>query len=138
MSTWKRLAIEFFPKHNRGWNAFQRPQMTIYQVFFVLKGEAVEYIRSENDGELERIFKFVDWCFSQRKRAPDIWNAAATAFLEHLADDDERAEIIPRWVKPDIFKAMRTEFQKRRERDGVGKFQNLLEKYNSINDTDFV
>ena len=138
MSTWKRLAIELFPKHNRGWNAFQRSEMTIYQVFFVLRRDAEEYIRSENDEELGKIFKFAEWCFSHRKRSPDIWNAAATAFLEHLADEDVSAEIIPRWVKPEIFLAMRTEFQKRRERCEKGKFHELLEKYNSVNSIDIV
>ena len=72
---------------------------------------------------LKEIFKFTEWCFEQRNRNPDIWNAAATAFLEHLADNDERAEIIPSWVKPEIFLDMKSEFKKRRERDGEGKFR---------------
>jgi len=86
---------------------------------------------------MEKIFKFTEWCLSQRKRNGDIWNAAATAFLEHLADEDERAEIIPFWVKPEIFLEMKSEFKKRREYKGEGKFQILLEKYNKTNSTDF-
>ena len=111
--------------------------MSIYQVFFKLQKDGKVYIQTGNQEGLARIFKFVEWCFAQRNRNRDIWNAAATAFLEHLADDDESAAIIPLWVKPDIFLEMEDEFKKRRERDGEGKFQKLLEEYNRYNSTDF-
>lgn len=137
MSTWKRLAIQLFPEHNSGLYAFRRPDMTIYQVFFKLREDAVEYIRSDNRDALSRIFKFVEWCFIQGNRNGDIWNAAATAFLEHLADTDEEAAIIPYWVKPDIFLDMKDEFMERRERDGEGKSKKLLDEYNRVNSTDF-
>ena len=137
MSTWKRLAIQLFPERNVGLDAFRRPHMSIYQVFFKLKKDGEVYIQTGNQEGLARIFKFVEWCFAQRNRNWDIWNAAATAFLEHLADDDESAAIIPLWVKPDIFLEMENEFKKRRERDGEGKFQKLLEEYNRYNSTDF-
>jgi hypothetical protein len=137
MSTWKRIAVELFPEHSSGLDAFQKPHMGIYQIFFALKRDAQKYIQAENQEGLARVFKFTEWCFEQRKNSPDIWNAAATAFLEHLADDDEAAKIIPLWVKPNIFLDMESEFKKRRERDGVGKFQKLLEEYNQINSTNF-
>ena len=137
MSTWRRLAVELFPEHNVGWDAFRRPHMSIYQVFFKLRKDAKLYVQSGDREGLSRIFKFVDWCFAQRNRNSDIWNAAATAFLEHLADDDESAAIIPSWVKPDIFLAMRDEFKQRRERAGEGRFQKLVTEYNRVNSTDF-
>ena len=137
MSTWKRLAVKLFPEHNKGFDAFQKPHMTIYQVFFALRQDSEKYIQMKDNDGLARTFKFVEWCFAQRKRNPDIWNAAATAFLEHLADDDENAEIIPYWVKPEIFADMQSEFKKRRERDGQGKYQKLLDHYNRINLTNF-
>lgn len=137
MSTWKRLAIELFPEHNQGSFGFQRPHMSIYQVFFTLREDARLYIQTGDRDGLARIFKLVEWCFKQRNRNGDIWNAAATAFLEHLADDDESAAIIPAWVKPDIFLAMRGEFQKRRDRTGEGKYLELLAEYNRVNATDF-
>ena len=111
--------------------------MSIYQVFFILQEDARLYVKTGNHEGLARIFKLVEWCFEQRRRNGDIWNAAATAFLEHLADNDETAAIIPTWVKPDIFLDMRDEFKKRRDRKGDGKYQELVEEYNHINATDF-
>jgi hypothetical protein len=137
MSTWKKIVVQLFPEYTSGSDAFQKPHMTIYQVFFKFERDVDKFIESKDQQSLAKIFKFTEWCFSRRNRNRDIWNAAATAFLEHLADEDERAEIIPFWVKPEIFLAMKSEFKKRRERKGEGKFQILLEKYNQINATDF-
>ncbi len=137
MSTWKRLVIELFPERNVGWDAFRRPHMTIWQVFFKLRKDAEVYVKTDDRDGLERIFKLVNWCFSQRNRSRVLWDAAACAFLEHLADDDISAAIIPTWVKPDIFLEMEDEFRKRRERDGEGKFQMLLDEYNRQNSTSF-
>lgn len=137
MSTWRRIAITLFPEHNKGSFGFQRPNMTIYQVFFELQYTIDKFIQEKDEKSIERIFTLVNWCFSQRKRAPDIWNAAATAFLEHLADADNRAMIIPKWVKPSIFEDMFDEFKKRREWNGEGKFKELLDEYNRINNTNF-
>jgi hypothetical protein len=95
---------------------------------FILKGD--------EDG-LRRIFTLVNWCYSQRRRAPDLWEAAAAGFLEHLADKDDRAKIIPVWVSPGMFEYMRNEFEERRERAGDGKFRALLEAYNKHNHTNF-
>jgi len=136
VSTWKRIAVQLFPEHHSGFDSFQKPHMTIYQIFFQLRKDAEEYIRTGNQEGLRRIFTFVEWCFEQRNRNSNVWNAAATAFLEHLADDDQGAAVIPAWVKPDIFKEMQSEFMKRRERDGEGKFQLLLDDYNRVNFTD--
>jgi hypothetical protein len=135
MSTWKQMAVQSFPEHSTGFWAFKKRHMNIYQVFFALKEDAETYIQTDNQEGLERIFKFTEWCFDHQDRNPDIWNAAATAFLEHLADDDSRAAIIPNWVRPDIFQAMQSEFQMRRERDGEGKYQILLEMYNQVRST---
>ncbi len=137
MSAWKRIATQLFPEHSSGPDAFQKPHMTIYQVFFRLRKDVEKYIQLEDQEGLKRVFEFTEWCFQQRNQNRDVWNAAATAFLEHLADNDENPEIIPLWVKPDIFLDMKSEFMKRRERDGEGKFQKLLEKYNQVNSTDF-
>ena len=137
MRTWKRLAIELFPEHNVGWDAFRRPHMTIGQVFFKLKKDAELYIHTNDRDGLARIFKFVNWCFSQRNRNPKLAGIAATHFLEHLADNDESASIIPIWVQPEVFLYMENEFRRRRERDGEGKFRKLLDEYNRQNSTDF-
>jgi hypothetical protein len=57
--------------------------------------------------------------------------------VEHLADSDIRAELIPVWVKPDMFEDMQFEFMKRREWEGIGKAQKLFDEYNRINGTAF-
>lgn len=137
MSKWRRLAVPLFPEHSSGLDAFQQPDLTIYQVFFVLREDVETHIQLNDQDGLERIFEFTEWCFEQRSHTPEIWNAAATAFLEHLADDDKKADIIPLWVKPEIFLDMKSEFKKRRERDGEGKYQILLEKYNQEHSTNF-
>lgn len=136
MSTWKRKALDLFPNHRDGRYSFQQPNMSIYQIYFELKSDLDDYIQEKDQEAIERIFKFVNWCFEQREKAPDIWNATATVFLEHLADTDERAELIPYWVKPEIFKDMRDEFYKRRERNGDGKFVILVEQFNRVNGTE--
>jgi len=109
--------------------------MSIYQIFFKLERDLDNHIQSNDQDYLRRIFSLVNWCFDHRETADGIWNAAATAFLEHMADEDERAELIPNWVKPDLFADMRDEFEKRRERSGAGKFKVLLDKYNRVNNT---
>ena len=137
MSTWRRLVVTLFPEHYKGSTGFQRPDESIYSIFWTLLKDLDNFIQSDDVDGLTRIFKLVHWCYSQRQRAPDLWNAAAAGFLEHLADEDERAKIIPFWVNPDQFDYMRDEFEKRRERKGQGKFRELLEAYNRVNNTRF-
>jgi hypothetical protein len=138
MSTWRRLAVKLFPEHTKGSLGFQRPETSIYRVFWDLLDDVDKFILTGDEDGLKRIFTLVNWCYSQRHRAPDLWcAAAAAAFLEHLADKDERAKIIPYWVSPDQFEFMRNEFEKRRERAGIGKFKELLEAYNRVNNTTF-
>ncbi len=72
--------------------------MSIYQVFFELEYDLDQKIEIGDLGWIQNVFSFCEWCFKQRSRNPGIWNAAATAFLEHLADEDERAELITHWV----------------------------------------
>lgn len=111
--------------------------MTIDQVFFKLKKDMEQYIHTNDQDGLARIFKFVNWCFSQRNRNPKLAGIAATHLVEHLADNDESASIIPIWVQPEIFLYMENEFRRRRERDGEGKFKILLDEYNRRNSTDY-
>jgi hypothetical protein len=137
MSKWRKLAVELFPEYNRGSFAFQRGDVTIYWVFFELLYDLDNKIAAGDTDWLRKVFYFVEWCFNQRKRNGDIWNAAATAFLEHMADEDSRAELIPMWVKPEIFADMWDEFRYFRERKWAGKAKQLLEAYNAARQTDF-
>jgi hypothetical protein len=128
MSTWRRLALELFPEMRRLW---QDPETSYYWIFFDLLPLTVAAHEAGNTEELERIYRFGEWCFKQRRRAPDVWNAAYTAFYEHLVDKDVTLEGIPFWVPPDIFEEMKFEFEKRLNRRGEGKFEELVRKYSS-------
>jgi hypothetical protein len=137
MAKWRAKAIELFPEYRKGFWAFQRSRMSLYSIFFELKDDLDQKIETEDHGWLDRVFELVEWCYAQRVRAPDIWNAAATAFLEHMADTDERAKLIPKYVKPPLFEFMREEFHKRRERVGLGKSAELVKEYNAFHGTDY-
>ena len=54
-----------------------------------------------------------------------------------MADDDRRAALIPQYVSPPMFDNMSPEFLMRRERNGVGKAQVLLDRYNESHGTQF-
>jgi hypothetical protein len=138
MSTWRRIVLTLFPERTKGYYGFQQPHMTIWSIFFEFEQRIDRFIEEKDDESISRIFILVSWCFSQRCRSSNIWCAAAAGFLEHLADTDTRAEIIPRWVTPPIFEDMRDEFEKRRERCGTGKFNRLLEEYNRYRQTNYI
>ena len=137
MSKWRRLVIELFPEYNKGFWAFQRGRMSLTMIFFELKNDLDEKIEIGDSEWIQNVFYFCEWCFKQRMRNPGIWNAAATAFVEHLADDEIRPKLIPIWVKPDMFEDMQYEFMKRREREGKGKAQQLFDEYNKVHGTEF-
>jgi hypothetical protein len=129
MSTWRQLAIELFPERRR-W--FQDREATCYWAFFDLLPLAVVAHTEGDSDTLNRIYRFAEWCFKQRHRAPDVWNAAATAFYEHLVDKDVTLEAIPCWVKPEIFEDMSFEFERRLERKRQGSFQELVAQYRAV------
>jgi hypothetical protein len=132
MSSWRKHAVRLFPEYG-----FARGKVTLYSIFFDLKHDLDKNIESQNFEWIERVFKLVEWCFRQRSRAGDIWNAASVSLLEHMADKDERAALIPRFVSPALFQEMWSEFKKRRERMGPGKAKDLLNAYNVLWGTQF-
>ena len=134
MSDWRKLALELFPELR---TYIRDKETTIYWLFFDLLPIAVAAHKAQNTKKLEVIYRFADWCHKQKDRAPDIWNAAYTAFYEHLVDDEVTLEAIPYWIKPGLFQDMRDEFEKRLERKGKGKFRELLKRYNEANSIDF-
>jgi hypothetical protein len=137
MSKWRHLAIELFPEYNKGSWAFQRGDMSLCMIFFELKYDLDKKTETEDTEWIRNVFIYCEWCFKQRRRNHGIWNQAATAFVEHLADEDARAELIPIWVKPDMFEDMQYEFMKRREWEGKGKAQILFDEYNKVHGTAF-
>src|SRR5438552_15545583 len=82
LAVWRRKALELFPELR---SEFQRPESSIYTVFF----ELLPMVRQAHDGNdvdlLRRIYGFAEWCLEQT--AKDLWNAAGVAFYEHLFDE---------------------------------------------------
>lgn len=133
MSKWRRLAIEVFPDQRQ---EFQRSETTIYGVLGYLRGMLPEYHKTNDLKQLQKIYGYAEWCWSQWNRSYYLGNAAGVGFYEHLVDNPVTLEAIPYWVKPYIFKDMMGLFewmlQKKPE-----EFEGLVKRYNMVNGTSF-
>lgn len=98
MASWRRKVLTFFPDLRRD---VQRPDFSIYMVFFDLLPRVREAHQDGDTETLRRIYGFAEWCFEQK--AKDIWNAAGVAFYEHLFDSHRSLwpEIV-RWLSPRV------------------------------------
>lgn len=99
MATWRRKVLALFPDLRLD---VQRPDFSIYMVFFDLLPRVRE---AHQDGDIEtlrRVYGFAEWCFEQKK-AKDLWNAAGVAFYEHLFDSHRSLwpEFV-RWLSPRV------------------------------------
>ena len=98
MASWRRKVLALFPDLQRD---VERPDFTIYMVFFELLPR-VRGAHQDGDTEtLRRIYGFAEWCFEQK--AKDLWNAAGVAFYEHLFDSHRSLwrEFV-RWLSPRV------------------------------------
>jgi hypothetical protein len=98
LANWRRKVVALFPDLRQD---VQRPDFSIYMVFFELLPRVRE---AHQDGEIEtvrRIYGFAEWCFEQK--AKDMWNAAGVAFYEHLFDSHRSlwSEFV-RWLSPRV------------------------------------
>ena len=98
MSAWRRKALELFPDLR---SEIQRGDATIYTMFFELLPRCRTAHRQGDEGELEKIYGYAEWCF--RQRASDLRNSAGVSFYEHLGDHPETRDEMHGWVKPSIF-----------------------------------
>ena len=98
MANWRRKALALFPEIQHD---VQRPDSTVYAVFFELLPMVREAHQENNVERLQRIYGFAEWCFEQK--AKDLWNAAGVAFYEHLFDSHETlwCEFV-RWLSPKV------------------------------------
>jgi hypothetical protein len=97
LAAWRRRALATFPELRV---EIQRPEFTIYSLFFELL-PMVRSAHERDDGEtLRRIYGFAEWCFSQK--AKDLWNAAGVAFYEHLFDEKAYRDDILSWLSPHV------------------------------------
>ena len=133
MEAWRRLSIELFPEYEGKYLNTD----SIYSVLSDLEDMAYEGHRQNNEDDLVRIYKFTEWCYSQKDNDPDIWEAVSITFYKHLLDSDLKLWAIPYWVKPDTFREMRDENEIRMwlERRGA-EFSRLLDLCDEVNGTD--
>jgi hypothetical protein len=98
VATWRRKALALFPDLRCD---VQRPDFSIYMVFFELL-PMVREAHQEGDAEmLRRIYGYAEWCLEQK--AKDLWNAAAVAFYEHLFDSHRSLwRQFVRWLSPRV------------------------------------
>jgi hypothetical protein len=134
MSAWRRIALELFPEH-RNWIGDGRETFSIYQFFFEILPITQEAHANQDKNFLARIYQFAEWCWEQKKRAPDIHNAVGVAFYEHLVDHGPSQRDIQNWIKPKIFNDVKVLFK---ERLLPMEYQDLLKRYNSNHQTHFV
>ncbi|MGF6849846.1 glutaredoxin [Chitinophaga sp. W3I9] len=102
MSVWRKKAMECLPEFKK---EFQKPDISIYDVFIELLPATVAAHRNNDIEQLKRSYDFAEWCFKQKTK--DLWNAASVAFYEHLGDKEETSEKIQKWVKRDIYNQIR-------------------------------
>ena len=134
MSAWKRYALELFPEH-KNWIEDENLTPTIYDIFFDLLPIAEEAHVNQNKEALGKIYEFSEWCWRQKQTAPDIYNAVAVAFYEHLVDNETLLKDIPYWIKPEIFNDIKILFEERLSSEA---YQDLVKRYNGENQTNFV
>jgi hypothetical protein len=133
MSAWRRIAIEMFPERRRliQDNSFV---FSIYSMFFELLPLAREAHEHQDADLLQRIYRYAEWCWQQRRRSKYVYDAAAVAFYEHLVDRPDTLQAIPQWLKPPIFEDMIGVFRPRLEKE---EFKKLLANYDDIHGTQF-
>lgn len=98
MASWRRKALALFPEFR---DETQRPDFSVYQVFFRLLPMLREAHDANDEESLRRIYGFAGWCFDQK--AKDLWNSAGVAFYEHLFDSHPKLwrEFV-KWLSPSV------------------------------------
>ena len=96
MSTWRRLALAFFPEERR---TLQRPLYidSYYSLYsWVFLPRCREAHAAGDHRTLRKIYAHAEWCLRQNERAWDLAIAVRVCFYEHLFDRREDWErVIP-------------------------------------------
>jgi hypothetical protein len=98
VASWRRKVLALFPDLRLD---VQRPDFSIYMVFFDLLPRVREAHKDGDTETLQRVYGFAEWCIKQK--AKDLWNAAGVAFYEHLFDSHRSLwpEFV-RWLSPRV------------------------------------
>jgi hypothetical protein len=116
MSVWRRKAMVLLPKERR---ELQQPDYSTYLFLSALLRAVVHAHQVRDEALLREYYAYPAWCL--RQRAEHLWNAAGTAFYEHLADHEETCADMPRWVSRDIYNEVRELIARRAEVDVLRK-----------------
>ncbi|RNB92499.1 hypothetical protein EDM56_02045 [Brevibacillus fluminis] len=134
MSAWRRKGLELF--YDIRFSFIGRDD-TVYSLIFELRNRVVKSHLNNDDEDLDKIYNYAEWCFYQYRRSNYLNNAICVGFYEHLVEDEITRRAIPYRIKPDIFESVMTlfEWMLRKQK---GLYEELVEEYNKINNTDFV
>jgi hypothetical protein len=123
MANWRRKALALFPDLRRD---VQRPDFSIYTLFFELLPKSREAHKAGDDESLRRIYGYAEWCFQQR--AKDMWNAAGVAFYEHLFDDHPSLwpEVV-QWLSPPVIQGVWGLWEWRISAEDLARVKRLIE-----------
>lgn len=138
--SWREIAIKLFPDRA---SIYSQAEETVWSVLFDLKDAVVAAHENRDEGTLERIYRFAEWCHSQKDADPELWTAAYSAFYEHLVDNQVTYREIPNRLSPEVFADMIPEFKQRldnREQylgDDVGTFAELARRFDEVHGTNF-
>ncbi len=124
MNTWKEKALDLFPDLKPD---LDEEDANTYTLFFELLPRCLEAHKRGDKAELEKIYGYADWCFSQPEEA--LWNAVGVAFYEHLVDEPLSREQIPDWLSPEVFAGVVSLFEWRME---PAEFELLKARYSSL------
>lgn len=124
MANWRRKALALFPEMRHD---VQRPDFSIYMVFFDLLPMCREAHKSGDVETLRRIYGFAEWCFEQE--AEDMWNAAGVAFYEHLFDGHHSLwEAIVQWLSPRVIEDCWGLWERRLSAQELEELRSLIEQ----------
>lgn len=131
MSQWRRLALELFPEH-RKMISDRRQIFSINALFFELLPLTREaHIRQDQD-KLARVYRFAEWCWKQKKCAPDLYNAVCVTFYEHLADEEATLSSMPDWISLEIFDDIKTLFKARMASEFFRELENTYRRKTTL------
>jgi hypothetical protein len=122
VATWRRKVLALFPELRLD---AQRPDFSIYMVFFDLLPRVREAHQDGDTEAIRRIYGFAEWCFEQK--AKDLWNAAGVAFYEHLFDSHRSLwpEFVE-WLSPQVVEGCMGLWERRLSEEELAEVRQLI------------
>jgi hypothetical protein len=119
MSTWKRKAIEFLPELKNVIETHPNPMSLWIELHQQLISH---YLLEPRDDFISRFYQYARWCFFEAKN-PDLANAVACAFYEHISTDKNLRDDLHRWLSRPDFSALSEAFRHLLQPDEFAEFE---------------